>query len=420
MIDNTARAEIPRDVRLVIAALGFGAIAFSVLATVIGLQVFDLTDSEQDLGFVGLAQFLPILLLSPYAGTLADRFDRRIVYACGLVAMALCSLGLLLYAGSNPTSVWPYFALLALNSAARAIGVPASRSLPIDLAPDDAVERIVAVRSLTFQIALIVGPLMGAFANRRSTVLPYVIIIVAQLLALAIMSQVARPSTEKLDSAPGAKQVIRDAIEGLRFIRRSQVVLGAISLDLFAVLFGGAVALLPAIVEKRLGMDDVDLGVGILRAVIAAAAALTAFVLSRNPITRRVGRRLFGVIAIFGLATILLGLTRNFAVAAIAAAALSGADQVSVFIRASIVPLATPEAMRGRVLAVENVFIGGSNELGAWESGQTAAWFGLGPAVVVGGIGTLVVVAAGWFLFPQLRNVDRFLDIKHNPTAPPF
>jgi hypothetical protein len=181
---------------------------------------------------------------------------------------------------------------------------------------------------------------------------------------------------------------------------------------LFAVLFGGAVALLPAIVDKRLGIEDVDLGVGILRAATAAAAALAALVLSIRPLTRRAGPTLFAMIAIFGLATIVLGFTRSFLVAALAVAVLSATDQVSVFIRASIVPLATPESMRGRVLAVENVFIGGSNELGAYESGETAAWWGLAPAVVIGGIGTLLVVGVSWFVFPALRAVDRFSDVK--------
>jgi len=404
--------RIPADVKLLLAALGFGAIGFSVLATVIGLQVFELTGKERDLGLVGLSQFLPILILSPFTGTVADRFDRRWVYAAGLLIMTLSTAGLLAYAASDPTSVLPILLLLGLNGVGRAVGWPASRSLPIDLAPEGALERIVAIRSLTFQVALIIGPLIGAFANRASTVLPYVIIIVAQAVAFLLLTRVGKPNTAKLDSLGGPMQAIRDAIAGLRFIRRSQIILGAISLDLFAVLFGGAVALLPAIVEKRLSYDDVDLGVGILRASIAAAAALTAFILSVKPLKRRTGHWLFGVIAVFGLATIALGLTRSYAVAITAVATLSAADQISVFIRSSVVPLATPEAMRGRVLAVENVFIGGSNELGAWESGETAALFGLGPAVVVGGVGTLVVVGLGWLLFPELRNVDRFVDVK--------
>lgn len=403
---------LPLDIRLLLIALALGAFGFSVLATVIGLQVFEITGSERDLGLVGLAQFVPILVFSPFTGTIADRFDRRHVYRTGLLIDTVAVFGLLAYAATKPTNVLPIFALLVLFGIGRSVGTPASRALPIDLAPEGTLERVIALRSLTFQLSLILGPLIGAFANKASNVLPYVIVIVAQLLAVVLLLGVSQPATARLTSAAGPRQAIRDAVEGLRFIRRNQIVFGAISLDLFAVLFGGAVALLPAIVEKRLGFDDVDLGVGILRAATAAAGALCALALSIRPLTRRAGPRLFGVIAIFGLATIVLGVTRNFAVALIAVAALSAADQVSMFIRASLVPLATPESMRGRVLAVENVFIGGSNELGAYESGETAAWWGLAPAVIFGGIGTLVVVAVGWLAFPALRAVDRFSEVR--------
>jgi len=403
---------------MMLGALGFGAVGFSILGTVIGLQVFAIRGSTRDLGLVGLAQFLPILVLSPFTGTVADRFDRRWVYATGLAIMTASAAGLLLYATTDPTNVWPFFLLMGINGVGRAVGTPASRSLPIDLAPEDLLERIVAVRSLAFQAAIIIGPLIGGFANRASTVLPFVLIIAAQIMAFLLLLQVAKPATAKLDTVAGPRQALRDAVEGLWFIRRSQIVLGAITLDLFAVLFGGAVALLPAIVEERLGVSDIDLGVAIMRSSIGAAAALTALTLSIRPLTRNAGKTLFAVIAIFGAATIVLGVTRNYGVAIAAVAVLSAADQISVFIRATVVPLATPESMRGRVLAVENVFIGGSNELGAWESGETAAWFGLGPAVVIGGIGTLVVVGVGWFAFPELRNVDRFAEVKPVPVAP--
>lgn len=403
---------LPLDIKLLLAALALGAFAFSVLATVIGLQVFEITGSERDLGLVGLAQFVPILVLSPFTGTIADRFDRRHVYRSGLLIDTVAVVGLLAYAATEPTNVLPIFLLLVVFGVGRSVGTPASRALPIDLAPEGSLERIIALRSLTFQIALILGPLVGAFANKASNIVPYVIVIVAQSAAIVLLLAVSKPATARLASARGPRQAIRDAVEGLRFIRRNQIVFGAISLDLFAVLFGGAVALLPAIVDKRLGFDDVDLGVGILRAGTAAAAALCALALSIRPLTRKAGPTLFGVIAIFGLATIVLGITRNFVVALLAVATLAAADQVSMYIRASVVPLATPESMRGRVLAVENVFIGGSNELGAYESGETAAWWGLAPAVIVGGIGTLVVVVVGWFAFPALRAVDRFSDVK--------
>ncbi len=389
-----------------------GSFSVSMLLTVVGLQVFAITGRELDLGLLGIAEFLPILLLTPFTGSIADRFDRRFVYAGGLMIGIAASVMLAIHATIDDRSALPILGFVAIYGVGRAVGTPAGRSLPIDLAPDGMIERVVALRSLTFQIALISGPLIGALANRTSLVLPFLIVIAGQAVTVVSLSFVPSPGTERLTTRPGPLQAVRDARNGLRFIRETPVVFGAISLDLFAVLFGGAVALLPAIVEKRLGFEDVDLGVGILRASIAAAAAVTALLLSIRPLTRRVGHGLFTVVAVFGLATIALGVVRSFALAIVAVAVLSAADQVSVFIRSSLVPLATPEAMRGRVMAVENVFIGGSNELGAFESGATAALFGLGPAVVIGGLGTLVVVVLGSLRFPELLRVDRFSDVR--------
>lgn len=393
------------------------AVASVMLTLVVELQVYEITGSELWLGLIGLAQFLPMLVLSVFAGTLADRFDRRWVFAAGLVIDVVATVGFLLYALSDPTSAWPMLILIAVKGSGRAMSMPASRALPIDMAPQGLLERIVGLRSLTFQVSMIVGPIIGAFANRWSSTLPYVLVLAIFVVGLILLAQVPAPNTEQLVSAPGPRQALTDAVNGLRFIGRSPIILGAISLDLFAVLFGGALALLPAIVEKRLDFDDIDLGVGILRAAFAGGAALVALALSIRPVMRHNGPWLFGVIGVFGLGTIALGITRSFAVAIIAVAVISGADQISVYVRSSVVPLATPENMRGRVLAVENIFIGGSNQLGALESGVTAAWFGLAPAIIIGGIGTLVVVGAAWFAFPDLRSVDRFADVKPRAQA---
>jgi hypothetical protein len=204
------------------------------------------------------------------------------------------------------------------------------------------------------------------------------------------------------ESRPG----LRDALEGLRFIKREPILLGAIGLDLFAVLFGGVVGLLPAIATERLGVDAV--GLGWLRAAGGIGAATVTLAIAWRPLTRRVGRRLLATVALFGAATVVLGLTTEFAVAVVCMAVLSGADAVSVFIRATLVPLFTPRHMRGRVLAVENVFIGGSNQAGDFESGVAGQALGVGPAVVLGGVATLAVAGSWWFLFPALRDVDRF------------
>lgn len=408
--------KISRDVKILLAAMSLGSFATAALITVVGLQVFSITSRELDLGLLGIAEFLPILLLSPCSGILADRFDRRRVYGAGLGIDAVVTVCLALFVSTDPSAVLPIMILMGVYGIGRSVGTPAGRALPIDLGTEYSIERIVALRSVTFQLARIAGPIVGALANRTSDVAPYLIVLAAQAAAMLLLVTVADPKTDRLVSAPGPRQAVRDAVEGLRFIRRTPVVFGAISLDLFAVLFGGAVALLPAIVEKRLNFDDVDLGVGILAACIGASSALTALILSIRPLSRRTGCILFGVVAIFGISQILLGLTHSFAVAVVAVIVGGSADQVSVFIRAALVPLATPEAMRGRVLAVENVFIGGSNELGAFESGAAATLVGLGPAIVLGGSATLLVVAVGWLVFPDLRRVDRFAEVR--PATP--
>ncbi|MGH9211489.1 MAG: MFS transporter, partial [Acidimicrobiales bacterium] len=219
-------------------------------------------------------------------------------------------------------------------------------------------------------------------------------------------------------SGAGSTSRLHEALEGLRLVRRQPVLLGAISLDLFAVLFGGAVALLPAIAEERLGVGAV--GFGWLRAAPGIGAALVMLLLAVRPVRRRVGRTLLAAVAVFGLATIVLGTTRSYAVAFAALVVLAGADALSVFIRVTLVPLVTPAAARGRVLAVENVFIGGSNELGAFESGVTGQVLGPALAVSFGGVATLVVAATWWHLFPALRRVDRFPDHRGSDLEAPL
>jgi predicted MFS family arabinose efflux permease len=218
----------------------------------------------------------------------------------------------------------------------------------------------------------------------------------------------AVPVGDVEDAGRRSKGGLQEALEGLRLVRRQPILLGAISLDLFAVLFGGAVALLPAIAEERLGVGAVALGW--LRAAPGIGAASVMLVMAVRPVRRRVGPTLLGAVAVFGAATVVLGATHHYVVAFVALLVLAGADALSVFIRVTLVPLASPASARGRVMAVENVFIGASNELGAFESGVTGQLFGPGPAVVVGGVATLAVAGLWWRLFPALRRVDRFPD----------
>lgn len=408
------RQPIPTGVRILIVSLFATSMANRAQLVALGLLVFDVTGEEIHLGLLGLAEFLPLFVLAPFTGALADRFDRRIVNAIGLGLELVAAVGFFLLARTDLTSINSILAVVVVFGIARSITAPASRALPIDLAPRGIVERIVAIRSVSFQAAGIVGPVVAGLLFSVNRSLPFVLAMIGFAIAITLLKFVPSTEVKQLTTGLGPGQAIRDAFEGLRFIRRTPVLYGAISLDLFAVLFGGAVALLPAIGEKRLGVDEA--AVGLLYSAIGVGALITSSVLAIRPIRRRVGVVLLTAVAVFGVATLALGFTESYVVALLALLVLSAADAISVFVRATIVPLASPEDMRGRVLSVENVFIGGSNELGALESGLTAAWFGLVPAVVLGGIGTLVVVGVSYFAFPELRNVDRFEDLR--PTGP--
>ena len=438
-------SELTRD-RSVIALLVSvftSAAAALAQATVLGKQVYDLTGRALDLGLLGLAEFAPAALFVLVTGSVADRLDRRRVAAVGLAGEAVAALALAAYAGTDPTAVGPIFALAFVFGTARAFAAPAARSLPADTVAPERLPWLVARFSGSWQVALIVGPVLGGFLYTVDVRLPYVA--AAALLAvsaLAILlvrprgragararrveisggvgsaseqpprerSGIIAERTEGTPEAAEPRPTLRDAAEGLRFIRHHPLLLGAISLDLFAVLFGGAVALLPAIATERLGVDAV--GLGWLRAAGGMGAGIVTLLLAIRPVRRRVGRVLLVAVATFGVATIVLGVTRNYAVAFAALAILSGADSISVFIRATLVPLVTPADKRGRVMSVENVFIGASNELGAFESGVAGQLLGPAGAVVLGGMATLAIAGGWWFVFPALRRVDEF------PTGP--
>ncbi len=395
-----------RSVTALLVSVFASAAAALAQATVLGKQVYDLTGRELDLGLLGLAEFAPAALLVLVTGSVADRFDRRRVAAIATAGEAAVALALAWYAGTDPTAVGPIFALAFAFGVARAFAAPAARSLPADTVAAVRLPWLIARFSGSWQAALIVGPVLGGFLYAADIRLPY--LAAAALLAVSAVAVLLIPRSGIRRMAPveQPRPSLREAVEGLRFIRNRPVLLGAISLDLFAVLFGGAVALLPAIATDRLGVDAV--GLGWLRAAGGLGAGAVTALLAFRPLRRRVGKTLLTAVAAFGLATIALGLTRNFAVAFVALALLSGADSVSVFVRATLVPLVTPEDKRGRVLAVENVFIGASNELGAFESGVVGQLLGPAGAVVLGGVATLVV-AAGWCVFfPELRDVDAF------------
>jgi MFS family permease len=402
--------RLPGPIVALLVSLFLTSFASVGQVTILGKQVFDMTHRPFDLGMLGLAEFLPAFVLAPITGSVADSFDRRMIYAWALAGEAVFSLGLLFYVATKPTSLLPIYGLVVGFGVARAFVAPTSRALPIDLSPPHLLERVVALRSLSFQAGTISGPVVFGLVFLLGPQYPSQVAALGFLAAAVALLFIGPVEVARLARAVGYRQAFRDATDGLRLMRRSPVLSGAISLDLFAVLLGGAVALLPAIAEERLHVGSV--GLGWLRAVIGVGAALTAVGLSVKPLRRKVGPVLLAMVALFGLATIVLGLTRSFAVACAALFVLSGADAVSVFVRATLVPLATPESMRGRVLAVENVFIGASNELGAVESGLAAQWLGLVPAVVIGGLGTIAVVGLFCLFVPALRTVDRFAEVR--------
>ncbi len=414
------------------STLGSSA-ASNALTTVVGVLVFDMTKSELDLGLLGLAEFAPAALLVLVTGTLADRLDRRRLAAAGLFGESVAVLGLAAYSSTDPSSVAPIFALVVLFGVARAFAMPPARALPPDVVPTGQVPWLMIRRSAAWQIALIVGPLFGGVMYTIDVTATFVVIalmLAASGAAILTVHVFPRPSAAvaaaalsspvevALDSAvevvegpppvPPIRARLSEALEGLRLVRHRPALLGAISLDLFAVLFGGAVALLPAIAEERLGVGAV--GLGVLRAAIGIGAAAVTVGLMLRPLTRNVGRTLFASVALFGIFTILLGATTSYVVAFVSLMFLSGADAMSVFIRSTLVPLLTPNEARGRVLAVENVFIGASNELGAFESGVTGQVLGPAPAIMLGGFLTLAVAAAWSRLFPSIREIDAFPD----------
>jgi MFS family permease len=398
-----------RSVRFYLVTAGLSSLASFLLGTALAKQIYDVTGSALALGMLGLVEFLPAALLVPITGSVADRFDRRRVVAIGLAGEGICSVLLAWYALSDPTSATPMLVLAFGFGTFRAFVSPAIRSLPPLIGPEGSLPRVIALLAVTWQLGMIVGPASSGFLYDLDTALPY--LTAALLFAFGAVGFASlRPARPQHRTPADQRPSLHHAMEGLRLVRRNRVLLGAIALDLFAVLFGGAYALLPAIAEDRLGVGNI--GYGWLRAAPGVGAVIVTALLAWRPVQRRIGKVLLTVVAVFGVATVALGLTTTYAVAFAALIVLAGADAVSVFIRSTIVPLATPDAMRGRVMAVENVFIGASNELGAFESGVAAHFLGVATAVVLGGVATCAVVGIWWLGFAELRDIDRFTDLQ--------
>ena len=392
-----------RDFTFFLAARFLATIAVQMQTVAVGWQVYAVTHDPLDLGLIGLSQFLPFVLLILPAGHLADSHDRRRIITLCFALECVCALLLLVLAARGLHSAAPVFAVMVLFGIARAFAMPTGQALLPNLVPREQFGTAVALNSSTWQVATIAGPALGGVVYLSGATVVYAT--VAVLLAFAtLLTLMVRRGGERSASAeaPGWHTLL----SGLRFVWSRRPVLGAISLDLFAVLFGGATALLPVYAADVLHVGPS--GLGLLRTAPGAGAALCGLAIGVSPIARHVGRWMFGGVLAFGVATITFGLSTSFSLSIAALAVMGAGDMVSVYIRHLLVQLETPNDIRGRVSAVNAVFIGASNELGEFESGITAAWFGTVPAVVVGGCATLLVAAAWSRLFPELRWMDRF------------
>ena len=396
--DSRAAFRYP-DFRYFVAYRVLSVFASEMQAVAVGWQVFDLTHRPLDLGLVGLAQFLPGILLFLVAGHAADRIPRRTILQASMAAFSLASLLLLAFTISGLTVVYPIYLILLLNGTARAFSHPAGQAILPTIVSEEHFPNAVAWSSSTFRIATIAGPIAGGlvYGFSRSPLVVYLFATVAYLVTLLLVSRIHMKTVARPRAAPAPEMVL----EGVRYLWSNKQVLGAISLDLFAVLLGGAVALLPVYASEILKVGAT--GLGILRSAPGVGAVLTAILMAHRPLGRREGTVMLWCVFGFGLFTIVFGLSRNVLVSLIALALTGAFDMVSVVVRSTMVQLGTPDHMRGRVSAVNTVFIGASNEVGQFESGITAQWFGTVPAVVIGGIGTIVVVAAWARWFPELR-----------------
>ncbi len=370
--------------------------ANQMMMVVVAWQMYDLTHSAYDLGMVGLAQFLPALALALVTGQVADRFDRRLVLAYCLAGQLMVSA--LLIAGTLGGWLSREFILLAsvVLGTAKAFQMPTQQALGPLLVPPFVLPRALALNSAGTQFAIIIGPAAGGFLYVAGAQAVY------GVCALLFLSAIVTALLIRIDRAPVPREKVslQTLFAGIGFIWQRKDILGAISLDLFAVLLGGATALLPIFARDILHVGP--WGLGVLRSAPAVGALLVSLYLARHPIQRRVGKVMFGSVALYGVATLVFALSTSFWLS-LAALALTGAfDMVSVVIRQSLVQLDTPDEMRGRVSAVNSIFIGASNQLGEFESGVTAAWFGTVASVLIGGAGTLLIVAIWMKIFPSL------------------
>jgi MFS family permease len=385
--------------------------AGQMLMVAIGWEVYDLTGSAWDLGLVGLLQFLPALALMLPAGHVVDRFHRATIVSFCLAAQGAVAAVLWLSPFDGLSQRTLLLGASVVLGAVKAFQMPAQQALVPLLVPGELLARALAFSSAGLQAAIIAGPALGGFlyVGGSDTVQAACVLLFAVAAALASRVRHAPPAR----SEPAS---LHSLLAGVRYVRGNPVVLGAISLDLFAVLLGGATALLPIFAKDILHVGPI--GMGWLRAAPAIGALLMSLALSRWPIERRAGTKLFAAIAVYGVATLAFGLSTSFVLSMVALAVTGAADMVSIVVRQTLVQLETPYAMRGRVSAVNSVFIGASNQLGEFESGATAAWLGAVGSVVLGGVGSIAVAALWWRAFPALARRDRLVAPQASAAGP--
>ena len=403
-----------RDFRLYMGVRFLGTVANMMLSVAVGWEVYDRTHDPFALGLVGLFQFLPAVLLSLAAGHVADRFDRRRVV--GICYGALSAVAVLLFVQSHfrDQGVWPIYSVMALFAVARSFAQPASQALVPDLVPPELFSRAVAWGSSVFEAAAICGPALGGWVYGLAGGAGSVYVAGAALYLVAtLLIASMNVRTGRMEKKAAS---IETVLAGVKYVWQNKIILGSVTLDLFAVLFGGAVALLPVYAHDILRVGP--LGLGVLRSAPSIGAGTVALVIAFHPLRRHVGATMLACVGLFGLATVVFGLSRSMLLSVAALVVVGASDMVSVVVRQTLVQVATPGAMRGRVSAVNLVFIGASNELGELESGMTAGWFGTVPAVVCGGIAAIVVVAIYALRFPELRKVET-LELPQTPDKLP-
>ena len=392
------------DVWRFISARFLATLAAQIQIVAVGWQMYAITGDPLDLGLIGLSQFIPFVTLILPAGHAADHYNRsRIVTFCYLTE-AVCAVLLLTMTLRGVHATWPIFLAMVLLGGARAFSMPGAQSLLPNLVPPDFFTRAVALNSSAFQVASVIGPALGGLLYLAGPAVVYGVVLVLAIVASLLMVRVRGGTAHT--NATGEPATWQTLLSGLQFVRSRPVVMGAISLDLFAVLFGGATALLPMFARDILHVGPS--GLGLLRTAPGIGAAVCAFVIALSPISRHVGAWMFGGVAVFGVATVVFGISTNLYLSMFALVVLGAADMVSVYVRHLLVQLETPDYIRGRVSAVSSVFIGASNELGDFESGLTAKWWGAVRAVVIGGIATLFVTGLWTRLFPVLWRMQEF------------